>query len=173
MDASWKVSKWRQAGTAAGRKTLRMSRPFDAKVDELSTGAGFLTCWSSPLPKPSPQESRVTDGPCRLGESNSPLTVTRSCGICTHFPFPLMHPGRVLTSAQMLTNRGEASQAVSERTGLEDSAEMSLRRSRCGGNRNPAGDFRLTLTTITDDDIAVNARFGSPVATERHQKLRP
>jgi hypothetical protein len=32
--ASWKVSKWRQAGTAAGRKTLRMSRPFDAKVDE-------------------------------------------------------------------------------------------------------------------------------------------
>lgn len=92
-----------------------MSRPFDAKVDACSTGAGFLTCGSVSLPKPSPQETRVTDGPCRRGESNSPLTVTRSCGICTHFPFPFMHPGRVLTSGEMLTNQGEQSQGVSLR----------------------------------------------------------
>ena len=64
-----------------------------------------------------------------------------------------MHPGRVLTSAQMLTNWGEASQAVSEKIDIKMVLRCPTRWSRFGGNREPAGDFRLTLTAIADDDI--------------------
>ena len=57
--------------------------------------------------KAFPSPSRVTDGPSRPGESSSPLTVTRSCGIFTHFPFDLKHPGRVLKAEPMLTKAQE------------------------------------------------------------------
>ena len=64
-----------------------------------------------------------------------------------------MHPGRVLTSAQMLTNRGEASQAVSEKLDMKIVLRCPRAWSRLGGNREPAGTFRLTLTAIADDDM--------------------
>ena len=47
--------------------------------------------------------------------------------------------------------------------------KIGLRCPRAGAVRResePAGNFRLTLTTITDDDIDGNARFGSLVATQ-------
>jgi hypothetical protein len=44
--------------------------------------------------KAFPSELRVTNGPNRPGENSSPLTVTRSCGIYTHFPFYFEVPRR-------------------------------------------------------------------------------
>jgi hypothetical protein len=124
--------------------TRRLMDDLPGQVSDLRVNAAS---------KAFPQKSRVTDGPCRPGESNSPLTVTRSCGVCTHFPFPFLHPGRVLTSAEMLTNQTEASQAVSEKTPMGRHCEVRA----LGANRLGAGNSRklqLTISAITDDDIA-------------------
>ena len=95
-----------------------MSRPFDAKVKDIYRGR-FPDLRVIVAFKAFPSHGRVTDGLNRPGESSSPLTVTRSCGLRTHFPFTLKHPGGVTENREMLPTGEEWSQVVS----LADRAE--------------------------------------------------
>ena len=82
-----------------------------------------------------------------------------------------MHPGRVLTSAEMLTNQNEESQALSRIAESETTrAYFAPMRAVDGKELLTCKNFGLTKPAITDDDIT-GIRHSAPssryTATER------